>query len=118
MSNMNLLNKTSLSKDLQFTSYLSKIFPPILIYSIKGEIYCKVSRKSNKHFLIFLKYHSHTLFKQLIDLYAVDFNERFQRFELCYNLLSLVFHRRINVTLAVSERQIVDSIIELYPNAS
>ncbi len=90
----------------------------MIVYTVKGEIYCKVNRKSSKQFLIFLKYHTNTLYKQLIDLYGVDYGEKLQRFEICYNLLSLLLHRRINVTLNVSEQQKVQSISDLYPNSA
>ena len=111
-----LLN-SFVSKDVAFVTQLTKMFQPLIVYTVKGELYCKISRKSNRQFLIFLKYHTNTLFKQLIDLYGVDYNEKFQRFEVCYSLLSLLWRRRITVTLSVSELQTVDSITQIYPNS-
>ena len=111
-----LLN-SFLTKDLAFITHLTKMFQPLIVYTVKGELYCKIGRKSNRQFLIFLKYHTNTLFKQLIDLYGVDYNEKFQRFEVCYSLLSLLWRRRITVTLNVSELQVVDSISHIYSNS-
>ena len=118
MQNTKAISNSLLFEDIQYTKYLTKLFQPLIVYTIKGEIYCKVNRKSSKHFLIFLKYHTNTLFKQLIDLYGVDYPEKFQRFEVCYNLLSLMLHRRLNVTVNVSEEKKVDSISDLYPNSA
>ena len=108
---------SNLAKDQAFLTHLTKMFQPLIVYTVKGELYCKISRNSNKQFLIFLKYHTNTLFKQLIDIYGVDYIEKFQRFEVNYSLLSLVWRRRINVSLNVSELQQVDSILEVYPNS-
>ena len=111
-------NSSALISNTTFVTYLTKVFQPIIVYSINGELYCKVNVTSSKRFLLFLKYHTNTLYKQLIDLYGVDYMEKLQRFELCYSLLSLSLHRRINVTVSLSERQIVDSISTLYPNSA
>ncbi len=118
MKQTQYLSNSFLSEDFHYTKYLRTVFQPVLVYTIKGEIFCKVSNKSSKHFLIFLKYHTNALYKQLIDLYGVDYGERFQRFEICYNLLSLILHRRLNVTVVVSEQQKVQSISDLYPNST
>jgi NADH-quinone oxidoreductase subunit C len=118
MKNTSILLNSFISEDRRFTQYLTTVFQPLIVYSIKGELYCKVDRKSSKQFLIFLKYHTNTLYKQLIDLYGVDYGEKIQRFEICYNLLSILFHRRLNVTLVLSEKQKVQSVCDLYPNSS
>jgi len=108
---------TNLTKDKAFVTHLTKMFQPLIVYTVKGELYCKISRNSNKQFIIFLKYHTNTLFKQLIDLYGVDYVEKFQRFEVNYSLLSLLWRRRINVSLNVSELQLVNSITDVFPNS-
>jgi NADH-quinone oxidoreductase subunit C len=118
MKTTTVLSNSFIFEDHNFMKYLTNVFQPLIVYSIKGEIYCKVDRKTSKQFLIFLKYHTNTLFKQLIDLYGVDYGEKIQRFEICYNLLSLLFHRRLNVTLVLSEQQKVQSISDLYPNSA
>lgn len=113
-----MLKLNFLDKDINFSVYLTKLFQPLIVYSIEGELYCRVNKEEAKHFLFFLKYHTNTYYKQLIDLYGVDNNEMFQRFEVNYSLLSLLWNSRLNVTLNVSERQMVDSICDLYPNAA
>ena len=104
--------------DVKFSSYLTKVFNSVLTYEIEREIYCKVNKEHLKYLLVFLKYHTNTLFKQLIDCYGVDYAERLQRFEVCYNLLSIQKNNRLCVTVNVSDREIVESISDVYPNAS
>jgi len=117
MIKTNYTLNSSLTKDKAFVTHLTKMFQPLIVYTVKGELYCKINRNSNKQFLTFLKYHTNTLFKQLIDLYGVDYIEKFQRFEVNYSLLSLLWRRRINVSLNVSELQLVNTITDLYPNS-
>ena len=72
--------------------YISQIllfFQPLFVYQVEGELYFKVSRKEIKKLLLFLRYHTQTLYKQLIDIYGLDYEEKLNRFEICYNLLSL-----------------------------
>lgn len=74
------------------SSYISQIllfFQPLFVYQVEGELYFKVSRKEIKKLLLFLRYHTQTLYKQLIDIYGLDYEEKLNRFEICYNLLSL-----------------------------
>jgi len=100
--------------------YISQIllfFQPLFVYQVEGELYFKVSRKEIKKLLLFLRYHTQTLYKQLIDIYGLDYEEKLNRFEICYNLLSLDWNNRVTVTVAVSDRQFVESVTDLYPNA-
>ena len=109
--------KKPVINNMTFPSYLTKVFNPLLTYEIEKELYCKVNKQHLKYFLIFLRYHTNTLFKQLIDCYGVDYSERLQRFEVCYNLLSIEKNNRIAVTVNISDREILDSISSIYPNA-
>ena len=56
-----LLN-SFLTKDIAFVTHLTKMFQPLIVYTIKGELYCKIGRKSNRQFLIFLKFFPKKLF--------------------------------------------------------
>lgn len=100
-----------------FSYSLSKVFNPIFVYEIKKKIYCKVNKKFLKYFLLFLRDHTNTLFKELIDCYGLDYNERIQRFEICYILLSVQQNNRIVITVNLSEYETIESISDLYPNA-
>jgi NADH-quinone oxidoreductase subunit C len=56
-------------------------------------------------------------FIQLIDLTAVDYPERAERFDVVYHLLSLHNNFRIRVKAALDENDTIPSIIEVYPCA-
>ena len=61
-------------QNLKFTYSLLNVFNPIFSYEIKNKIYCKVNKKYLKNLLLFLRDHTNTLFKELIDCYGIDYN--------------------------------------------
>ena len=67
--------------------------------------------------LTFLRDDAACLFTQLMDVTAVDFPERAERFEVVYNLLSLKHNRRIRVKLSVNEATPVLSAVDVFPSA-
>ena len=67
--------------------------------------------------LIFLKEDQNCQFKQLMDITAVDYPEREQRFEIVYNLLSLKHNHRVRVKLAVKDEAQVPSVMQVYSTA-
>ncbi|MGD8325983.1 MAG: NADH-quinone oxidoreductase subunit C [Sphingomonadales bacterium] len=68
--------------------------------------------------LVFLRDDEECRFKQLIDITAVDWPERAQRFEVVYHLLSLHNNLRIRVKVPTDERSAVPSAVEIYPTAA
>ena len=56
-------------------------------------------------------------FKQLIDITAVDYPEREERFEVVYMLLSIKYNSRIIVKVAVDEITPIPSVETIFPNA-
>ena len=57
------------------------------------------------------------LFDQLIDITAVDYPERENRFDVVYHFLSTKFGWRLRVKAETSEDQPVASLVRLYPSA-
>jgi NADH dehydrogenase (ubiquinone) Fe-S protein 3 len=57
-------------------------------------------------------------FKQLIDINAIDYPERTNRFELIYHLLSIVYNTRINIRTFTNELYPINSVIDIYKNAN
>ncbi len=57
-------------------------------------------------------------FNQLIDLTAVDFPNKENRFEMIYIFLSVEFNIRIIITFFINEEDAVDSLTNLYPSAN
>jgi NADH-quinone oxidoreductase subunit C len=65
----------------------------------------------------FLRDDERCLFYSFIDITAVDWPGREQRFDVVYHLLSPKHNRRIRVKIAVDETTPVASIIDVFPGA-
>ena len=68
--------------------------------------------------MIFLKTHSSTKFKQLIDITAVDYPERDKRFKMVYLLLSHEKNSRIKIEFDIKEGEILSSLTSTFPSAN
>lgn len=64
-----------------------------------------------------LKHHTGIEFSQLIDLTAVDWPERKNRFEIVYSLLSITNARRLRVSVSVPEGVSITSVTQVYSSA-
>jgi len=62
----------------------------------------------------FLKNHSNLQFKQLMDLTAVDYPNKLNRFELMYNFLSISKNNRVILKSFVKNNRSVTSLSSLY----
>lgn len=78
-------------------------------------IHCK--RDGIVKLLTFLRDDQNCQFKQLMDVTAVDFPAREQRFDVVYNLLSLKLNQRIRVKLVTDDSSLVPSVSEIFPSA-
>ena len=65
-----------------------------------------------------LKENEQLKFNQLIDLTAVDYPNKKNRFEMIYILLSVDFNFRIIIKFFINENESVDSITNLFPAAN
>ena len=66
--------KYSLNKVLiNFRHYLKTIFPTTLSYIINGELFVKIPLNNFKNLIYFLKKHTHSQYKVLSDICAVDY---------------------------------------------
>ncbi|MDH3473107.1 MAG: NADH-quinone oxidoreductase subunit C [Rhodospirillales bacterium] len=68
--------------------------------------------------LTFLRDDQNCQFKQLMDVTAVDYPDREQRFEIVYNLLSLKHNHRLRVKLAADEESQVPSVVRVFSSAT
>ena len=84
----------------------------------KNEISLSISPQYVLPFFTFLKDHTQTQYKVLIDITAVDYPSREQRFEVVYNLLSLHHNSRLRIKTSVDEITPVDSLVSLYNSAN
>ena len=105
-------------------NYLEKI--------INSELTSKIIRSKIKHnqilitidennlieVLLFLKTNTLTKFRQLIEVTAVDYPEKEQRFRMVYLLLSHENNSRIVIDYYIKENKIVPSITNIFPSAN
>lgn len=78
----------------------------------------KVYAGSNVRVLTLLRDHKKFRFRQLVDITAVDYPNRPQRFDVIYNLLSHTTNARARVKLKVDSKASVSSIVGVFPAAS
>lgn len=84
----------------------------------KDELVVMAHRPSIVRVLSFLRDDSACLFKQLVDLCAVDYPEREERFEVVYNLLSIHHNHRVRVKIPASEDSPVPSVTRVFSTAN
>ena len=103
-----------------FVHVLTSMVPIWLeeIQVIRDEIICIVPSCALLPFLTFLKNHTNTQFKMLIDITAVDYPSRSSRFEVVYQLLSIHYNARIRVKTNVDELTPIESVSSLFPSAN
>ena len=86
--------------------------------SIVGDRLVVIVEKENiAKLLVFLRDDVNCQFKQLMDICGVDYPERPQRFEVVYNLLSLVQNNRITVKVMVDDKSSVPSVSKVFSSA-
>ena len=76
------------------------------------------SRDSLLRLLSFLRDDPNCLFKQLVDVTAVDHPEREERFEVVYNLLSLTQNERVRIKVTTDEDTPVPSCVPIFNAAN
>ncbi len=82
------------------------------------ELGVRVAPGSGVKVLTFLRDDQNCQFKILLDVTAVDFPERDERFEVVYHLLSLKHNQRVRVKLAADEETPVPSVTEVFNSAN
>lgn len=82
-----------------------------------GELMVTTTRESLLRLMKLARDDANCLFKVLIDVTAVDFPERAERFEVVYNLLSLSHNQRIRIKVATDENAPVPSMTQLFSSA-
>lgn len=84
----------------------------------KSELIVYAKAESIKDVLKFLRDDRECYFSQLVDVTAVDYPERTQRFDVVYNLLSMRQNMRIRVKISTDEYTPVPSVVSLFNAAN
>ena len=77
-----------------------------------------ISKDTLGDVLAFLKTNSFSRFRQLIDITAVDFIGKENRFRMVYLLLSHEYNLRIKIYFDINENEFVNSITKIFPSAN
>ena len=83
-----------------------------------NHLYLNIDAKDLLDIMLFLKTNKNTMFRQLIDITAVDYPQNEKRFNLVYLLLSHEFNQRIHLDYNINEKEIVNSITSVFPSAN
>lgn len=103
----------------QFVTSLVRCVPKWIdrVVQSKNELVVYVSPKYLTPFLRFVKDHTQTQYKMLMDITAIDYPSESKRFHLVYNLLSIQYNGRLVVKTCVHELEPVDSVTPLFSSA-
>jgi NADH-quinone oxidoreductase subunit C len=82
-----------------------------------GELTVTIPAPAAASFAQYLKSDPNCRFTTLIDITAVDYPEREQRFDVVYHFLSMPLNQRIRVKAAVREGEFIPSITGSHPSA-
>ena len=82
------------------------------------ELLLNVEPSNISSVLLFLKSNNKSKFKQLIDIFAVDYPNDEKRFKIYYLLLSHEFNLRIKVSISFDIDEKIQSITKIYPSAN
>ena len=92
---------------------------PVLSQAVAfGELTLTVALRDVVGLIGFLKADPDCHFTTLVDITAVDHPEDAARFEVVYHLLSMFKNHRIRIKAAVTEADMVPSIIDIHPSAN
>ena len=83
-----------------------------------GELTLVVARSDIVAVMDHLKSDPDCRFTTLVDITAVDHPDEDMRFEVVYHLLSMFKNHRVRVKIAVSEAEMVPSLIAVHPSAN
>ena len=91
---------------------------PVAMAVTMGELTLTVGLADLVGLAAFLKSEPDCHFTTLIDITAVDYPEAVDRFQMVYHFLSMFRNHRIRVKVAVTEADMVPSLIDVYPAAN
>ncbi len=84
----------------------------------KGELCLVVAPENIVSVMTFLRDDIKCVFKVLVDLCGADYPKKPKRFEVVYNLLSMVHNMRIRVKVCVDEDEMVPSVVPIFSTAT
>jgi len=83
-----------------------------------NQIYVDIDKEDLIDVTLFMKTNKHTKFRQLMDITAVDYPEKTQRFKLVYLFLSHEFNQRMILSYFINENEVISSLTSIFPAAN
>ena len=83
-----------------------------------GQLFIEVALEDLSSVILFLKTNNKCRFRQLIDITAIDYPEREERFKVVYFLLSHENNLRIILFTNTDEKKLVPTITKIFPSAN
>ena len=83
-----------------------------------NNIYLNIDHGELIDVISFLKTNNETKFRQLIEITAVDYPEKENRFKMVYLLLSHEHNKRIIIDYTIKETDIIHSLTSIFPSAN
>jgi len=83
-----------------------------------NQLYIEIDKEDLIEVTLFIKTNQDTKFRQLIDITAVDYPEKNQRFQLVYLFLSHEFNQRIILSYKINENEVISSLTNIFPAAN
>ena len=110
-------------KDSKLVDAIDLVKNSIQIFDCKvlvsnNELSIESSKSDFIKIILFLKDHPNTSFDVLVDICAVDYPDRKNRFEIVYQLLSISLNLRMKLKLKIKEDEPVESLSNIYPCAN
>lgn len=102
---------------LEYGLYLKKMFPSIKIFVNKNNIFIHATIFKLQNIALFLKNHTNSQYKSIIDICAIDYPEKKNRFEILYHFLSVRYNSRLNISIIIQDSVPVPSLTNLYKGA-
>ena len=109
-----MLNNIDLEKKIN-SELNTKISSSKIVHSTLN---ITIEKDDLKNVLLFLKTNPDLKFKQLMDLTAVDYPNKKNRFRMIYLLLSHELNNRIIIDFSLNENEKVFSIASIFPSAN
>ena len=109
-----MLNNTDLEKKIN-SELNTKVSSSKIVHETLN---VSIEKDDLKDVLLFLKSNPEMKFKQLIDITAVDYPNKKNRFRMIYLLLSHEFNKRIIIDFPLNENEKVFSITSIFPSAN
>jgi len=82
------------------------------------QLYIDIDKDDLIDVILFIKTNQDTKFRQLIDITAVDYPEKSQRFQIVYLFLSHEFNQRIIIRYSINENEVIPTLTNIFPAAN